>query len=299
MSYWLIVAASLLVRVLGAVLVLALVPAGVIAVRAARGATGDFHPVRPSAIIWPPDVPDVQGRRDVAITSTRGDVIRGWYVSSANGAAIALVPGTTSDRRHFIPEITALAQHGFGLLAFDLPGAGLSDGQVTWGASERAALSAVVAWLRAVDGVQRVGVVGFSQGSYTAVQVAAEDKRIEALVLEGAVGAYENVTRQEFGQWGLLSAVPAIIARRRAGYDPSEPRAIDVMRRYTGPVLFVNGTEDRDVPRAEADSLFAQAAGPKEILDVNGAAHGAYAKVAGDYLVRLVAFFERTLTHAP
>lgn len=289
--------ATFLVRALGAALLLAMVPAGIIAVRAARAAAGDFHPVRPASIAWPADVSDVSHRHDVTFTSASGDTIRGWYVPTTNGAAIALVPGTTSDRRHFLPEIVALAQRGFGVLAFDLPGAGLSDGRVTWGASERAALSAAVAWLRAADGVQHVGVVGFSQGSYTAVQVAAGEPAIEALVLEGAVGTYENVTWQEFGQWGPLSALPAVLGRRWAGYNASEPRAIDVMSRYAGPVLFVNGTEDRDVPLSEAEALFAQARGPKETLTVKGAGHGAYAKVPGDYLTRLTAFFERTLTH--
>ncbi|MFN7985596.1 MAG: alpha/beta fold hydrolase [Vicinamibacterales bacterium] len=287
--------ATLLVRALGAALLLAVMLCGVIAIRAARAAAGDFHPVRPSSIEWPTDLPDVIGRRDVAFASKTGDTIRGWYVPGSNGAAIALVPGTTSDRRHFIPEIVALARGGFGVLAFDLPGAGLSDGTVTWGASERAALSAAVVWLRAADGVRHVGVVGFSQGSYTAVQVAADEPAIEALVLEGGVGAYENVTRQEFGQWGLLTAYPAILGRRWAGYNASEPRAIDVMSRYGGPVLFVNGTEDRDVPLSEAEGLFRAARGPKDTLTVDGAAHGAYARVPGDYLARLVEFFERTL----
>lgn len=284
-------------RALGAALLLALILGGVIAVRAARASTGDFHPARPASIEWPSGVQDVPGRIEVSFPSPLGDTIRGWYVPSTNGAAIALVPGTTSDRRHFVPEIAALGNGLFGVLAFDLPGAGLSDGRVTWGASERAALSAAVAWLRAADHVQHVGVVGFSQGSYTAVQVAAGEPAIEALVLEGAVGSYEHVTRQEFGQWGWLTAYPAILARRSAGYDVSEPRAIDVMRRYAGPVLFVNGSADRDVPRSEADALYAEARGRKETLTIEGAGHGAYARVPGDYLARLVAFFERTLTH--
>ena len=282
-------------RALGVAVLLAGTLIAVIAVRAARSATTEFHPPRPSSITWPANVRDPSNRDDVEFGSDAGNAIRGWYVPSKNGAGIALVHGTSSDRRHFIPEIAALAQQGFGVLAYDQPGAGLSDGRVTWGRSERPALSAAVKWLRSAPGVHHVGVVGFSQGAYVAVLVAAADPGIEALVLEGAVGDYENVTRHEYGRWGILSSYPALMARRRAGYDPSESRAIDVMGQYTGPVLFVNGSADRDVPQSEADGLFARARGPKEALTVNGAGHGTYAEVSHEYLTRLEQFFERTL----
>jgi uncharacterized protein len=290
-----IVRMTLLVRVLGLGFLLAATLAAAIAVRSARSATTDFHPPRAQSIPWPAGVHDISNRADVEFRSDAGDVIRGWYVPAKNGAAIAFVHGTSSDRRHFVPEFVALTQRGFGVLAYDQPGAGHSDGRVTWGQSERSALSAAVTWLRKAPGVQHVGVVGFSQGAYVAVQVAAIDPAIEALVLEGAVGNYENVTRHEYGRWGIVSAYPALMARRWAGYNAAEPQAIDVMEQYRGPVLFVNGSADRDVPRSEADGLFARARGPKDALTVDGAGHGAYAEVSSDYLARLQQFFERTL----
>ena len=290
---------TLVVRVLGIGFLLAATLAAVIAVNAARSATAEFHPPRSKSITWPAGARDISNRADVEFSSDAGDMIRGWYVPAKNGAAIALVHGTSSDRRHFVHEIVALTQRGFGVLAYDQPGAGHSDGRVTWGPSERSALSAAVKWLRKTSGVEHVGVVGFSQGAYVAVQVAAVDPLIEALVLEGAVGDYENVTRHEYGRWGILSAYPALIARRRAGYDASAPRAIDVMWHYPGPVLFVNGSADRDVPRSEADNLFARARGPKDVLTVDGARHGAYAEANGNYLARLEQFFERTLARRP
>jgi pimeloyl-ACP methyl ester carboxylesterase len=286
---------TLLVRALGVGVLLATTLAAAIAVHAATRATRDFHPARAQSIAWPADVIDIPTRADVEFTSDAGDAIRGWYVPPHNGAAIVLVHGTGSDRRHFVSEITTLTTHGFGVLAYDQPGAGRSDGRVTWGPSERSALSAAVKWLRGTPGIAHVGVLGFSLGAYIAVQVAAVDPAIEALVLEGAVGDYEHVTRHEYGRWGILSVYPALMARRSAGYNPSEPRAIDVMPQYGGPVLFVNGSADRDVPRSEADALFARARGPKDVLTVDGAGHGAYAEVGGDYLARLDQFFERTL----
>ena len=287
-------------RILSAAMVLTIVVplavAAIVAVRSWKDAIADFDPPRGTRVRWPASIPDVAGRENVAFTSTEGDSIRGWYVPSRNGAAIALVHGTRADRSQFAMEISDLTGRGFGVLAYDEPGCGESGGRVTWGHSERAALGAAVGWLTRARGVAHVGVLGFSQGSFIAAQVAPDDPRIEALVLEGAIANFTEATWQEFRRWGPLSRWPAYLGRRVAGYAPSDPQPDEVLARFNRPLLIIRGDADRAVPSSHTERLFALAPGPKERWIIPGADHGNYAAVAPvQYAERLAAFFERAL----
>jgi uncharacterized protein len=271
---------------------LAVALAAAVAVRSWRSALAEFSPAR-TRPAWRFDGPRP---REVQFASAEGDLIRAWYVPSRNGAAVALVHGTDSDRSHFVPEIGELSARGFGVLAYDEPGCGESGGQVTWGHSERAALRAAVAWLGETAHLRHVGVVGFSQGAYIAAQVAPDDPRIEALVLEGAVANFREQTWHEFQRWGVLSEWPAWWARRVHGYRTSDAQPEDVVGRFHRPLLFIGGDGDTVVPAASAGRLFALAPGPKERWIVPGAHHGDYAAAApAEYGARLAAFFERAL----
>jgi pimeloyl-ACP methyl ester carboxylesterase len=269
--------------------------AAAIAVRSWRSAVAEFFPAR-QPIGWPAAAPPPEGKADVQFASSEGDLIRAWYVPSRNGAGVALVHGTDSDRTHFVPEIGELSARGFGVLAYDEPGCGESGGRVTWGRSERAALRAALGWLRDTAHLQHLGVIGFSQGAYIAAQVAPDDDRVEALVLEGAVASFREQTWHEYGRWGALSEWPAWLSRRAHGYVPSDAQPEEVLARFHRPVFFIGGDADRVVPASSAGKLFALAPGPKERWIVPGAHHGDYARVApAEYGARLAAFFGRAL----
>ena len=269
--------------------------AAAIAVRSWQSAVAEFSPAR-EEIHWPAAAPPPQGKADVQFASAGGDLIRGWYVPSRNGAGVALVHGTDSDRTHFVPEIEDLSARGFGVLAYDEPGCGESGGRVTWGPSERAALRAALGWLRDTARLQHVGVVGFSQGAYIAAQVAPDDDRVEALVLEGAVANFKEQTWHEYGRWGALSEWPAWLSRRAHGYAASDAQPEQVLARFHRPLFLIGGDADTVVPASSAARLFALAPGPKQRWIVPGAHHGDYALVApSEYGARLAAFLAGAL----
>src|SRR6185369_7498920 len=66
--------------------------------------------------------------------------VRGWYVPPKNRATVILTHGAGADRSQVLPEARALAERGFGVLLFDWPGHGESEGEVHWSAGERQAL---------------------------------------------------------------------------------------------------------------------------------------------------------------
>jgi dipeptidyl aminopeptidase/acylaminoacyl peptidase len=253
--------------------------------------------------VRPPADAAVLGLRDVTFPSHTGVQIRGWYLPSKNGAAIILTHGSNADRAQRLPDARVLGAAGFGVLCFDWPGQGESDGQVTWGPSERSALTGAIDFVAGQPGIdkQHIGAAGFSAGGYFVAQVAATDDRLSAVVLEATPTDLVEQTRAEYAGSGIGARIGALVALRQHVSDPHAMRAVDVVRAIAPrPLLIVGGSEDHTVPPAMVRRLFAAAREPKTLWIVDGATHGEYeTKTGGKFGRRLVRLFERTLLSAP
>lgn len=272
--------------------------------RAVSAFRDEYSVFRPSnhAVSRPPADSALPALQDIAVEIPGRPPLAAWYLPGRNGAAVVLVHGSMGDRASLWPEAKVLAEAGFAVMLFDLPGHGESQGEVDWGAGGRAALSAAITWMLAQPGVDpaRLGAVGFSAGAVLVTQVAASDQRIRAVVLAGGFSDARRQTLYEYRSWGPLTRWPAIWAYRAAGYDDRDQRPVDVIGRIAPrPLLIVHGVEDGTVPPAMAEELYAAAGTPRELWLVPGARHGDYLLAApGQWPGRLREFFLRSLPPA-
>jgi dipeptidyl aminopeptidase/acylaminoacyl peptidase len=270
-----------------------------IAFRNYAAARLDFEPWPASAALRHPERTGVPNIEAVAFRSQDGLRIAAWYVPSRNRAAVVLAHGTNADRSSMLPEMRLLAGAGYGVLAFDWPGDGESEGEIHWGPLERHALTAAVTWLAARPDVdpRRIGGLGFSMGGFFMTQLGAVDPRLHAVVIEAAPPDYEEYLHPLHDHWGMLSQWPALLAVRRSGMVLGEmsPRSV-IGSIAPRPVLVIGGALDGIIPPSMADELYAAAREPKSEWIVPNARHGNYAEVAGpEYGRRLLAFFGSTL----
>jgi uncharacterized protein len=232
---------------------------------------------------------------------TQGITLRGWFVPSSNGAAVLLVHGTDADRTQLAREAGLLARHGYGALLFDWPGHGESDGAVTWDENERTALSAALDYVSRAPGIdpERIGLLAFSMGGMIAIQVAARDHRVAALVVEGAFADAADQIRHQFRHWSILSQWPALWTARFRGLKPDEQRPQDVIADIAPrPVFVIAGTADEIVLPAQTRALFDAAHEPKYWWLISGATHGRYADAAGPaYDDKIIGFYDDALVH--
>ena len=126
---------------------------------------------------------------DVAFGTSDGVTLSGWYIRSANGAAVALLHGAGSTRSDVLNHAVVLTRHGYGVLLFDARGHGRSGGRaMDFGWYGDQDTGAAVSFLRSRPDVdhERIGVIGLSMGGEEAIGAAATDPRIHAVVAEGA-----------------------------------------------------------------------------------------------------------------
>jgi dipeptidyl aminopeptidase/acylaminoacyl peptidase len=239
--------------------------------------------------------------REVTFTSEDGITLRGWYISSRNGAAVILAHGFGGNRLDLLPEAALLAGHGYGVLLFDFRGHGASDeAQITVGYHEQRDLTAAIDLVSAQPDVdpQRIGAIGFSMGGATLAHVAAWDTRLKAVVIESAFDSQDHVIRDKAGVLGPLTEIPALWAIQRKGIDIGAVRPVDdVCRISPRLVLLIYGDQDRTIPPGAQRAMFAAACGSEETWLVADAGHQNFMEVAPDaYSVRLLDFFARGLS---
>lgn len=126
---------------------------------------------------------------DATFETDDGFALSGWYIPSANGAAVVLLHGASSTRTSVLGQAAVLAEHGYGVLLFDARGHGHSEGRaMEFGWYGDRDIGAAIDYLQARPDVDpnRIGAVGMSMGGEEAIGAMAGDGRIKATVAEGA-----------------------------------------------------------------------------------------------------------------
>jgi pimeloyl-ACP methyl ester carboxylesterase len=170
-------------------------------------------PVSETALKWP--------HREVRIPMREGGEVAAWYIPSRNGAAALLIHGSSGNRSRVADRARMLAEHGYGVLAIDLPGNGESDGRssgVGWTAQP--GIDAALDYLASRPDVdpERIAGFGVSLGGEVLLEAAADDRRLAAVISDGAARATMKSDRNApEGGAGLLQKAQMQIGLRLIG----------------------------------------------------------------------------------
>jgi alpha-beta hydrolase superfamily lysophospholipase len=247
-------------------------------VRVYREEEGCFHPRR-GRVDVPASLADLPGRRDVEFAAQGGAALRGWYFASHNRAAVVLVHGSSADRAQLAVQARVLVDAGFGVLVFDLPGHGESEGSVKYGQPEREAIGAAVHFVAGQPDVDpsRVGALGLSVGAALVAVAAAGEPAIRALVLVSPFTDSEDQAKADMR--GRRSRTPwldeAVVLAIDRHYMTDGPlRPIDAVGRFGGrPLLVVAAADDHVVPLWMSREVHDAADASKELLVLPSGGH--------------------------
>jgi fermentation-respiration switch protein FrsA (DUF1100 family) len=227
--------------------------------------------------------------RDVSFADSAGLVLRGWWIPGTRHQTVVMVHGWTSSRQEPMSRAGYLHAGGYNLLLFDLRGHGASDGgYTTLGWAEPDDVRAAVRFARAQD-AGPIALLGYSMGASAAVEAAAGDPDVRAVVEDSGFADAIDVVRWTFVRTTRLPADPfayPLLALSAAdlGVDMARIRPVSAAAQLTTPLLAIIGTADTMVPPAQGYAIFNAARGPKQLLVVPGAGHvGGYARAPALY----------------
>jgi pimeloyl-ACP methyl ester carboxylesterase len=242
---------------------------------------------------------------DVSLTTTDAARLAGWYVPSANRAAVVLLHGAGSTRSDVLDQAAVLARAGFGVLMVDARGHGGSGGRaMDFGWQGDADIAAATRYLAARPDVDagQVGLVGVSMGGEEAIGASRSDELVRAVVAEGAtarVAADEAWLSEVYGLRGLLQEQ---LERAQdwvtdALTSASPPTALRAAVEHAPDVRYLLITAGNVPDEGHAAAYIAGGAPARvETWTVRGAGHGGGLRAAPDeWAARVVTFLERTL----
>ncbi len=206
-------------------------------------------------------------------------------------------------------RMAALHQAGWNVAALDLRGYGRSSGTfASFGGREAGDVRVWLDTLAAGPGRARrlLPVLwGRSMGAAIAVRAAAEDSRIQALVLESPMVDLDLAMavwfrNRRFPCAHLLARLVTRRAGRLAGVSLTRPRPLEVAPRVHRPVLIVHGSDDTLVTSREARRLAAAFPNPPGFIEIPGAGHADVVAIGGDALLeRILQFLQEATATAP
>jgi alpha/beta superfamily hydrolase len=238
----------------------------------------------------------------VALETSDGLRLAGSYAPGHNGAVVILVHGSGGDRSGAIASrARLLARYGYGVLAYDARGGGESEGRPealgwTWYRDVQAAIDFLE-----TQGVapEHIGALGLSTGAEAVLETAGRDRRIAAVVAEGAQARTLDEARllpNDAEKAILLSNFTVTFSAYRALSGVKEPPALDelIPRISPRPVFLMSAGTGYE---ANINREYARVARwPSRLWEMPDAPHtGGLKTYPREYEARVIDFFDEAL----
>ena len=165
---------------------------------------------------------------EIRIAMRDGRKLSAWYVPSRNGAAVLLSHGSGGSRGRVPAHVRMLARHGYGVLALDNPGNGESDGHSNGlGDNAQPAIAAGLDYLARRPDVnpKRIAGFGLSLGGEVLLEAASHDRRLAAVVSDGATRPVDGDKANPKGALeGAIGWLTHALGARHLGHEDRRRR---------------------------------------------------------------------------
>jgi len=209
-----------------------------------------------------------------------------WTISPRGGASpqgtVVLLHGIRGDKSSLLGFARRFRDAGYRAVMPDLRGHGSSSGDfLTYGIVESKDVSQLLDAIAARHGEKRFVLFGYSYGGAVAIQTAARDPRVEAVVTVATFASLRQVLSDYKTRFfpGLDPVIPAswLQARlddagRRARFDPDAADPARAAAALAVPLLLIHGTSDTQVPPDHAQAL-SRSASRSTVVLIDGETH--------------------------
>lgn len=237
------------------------------------GAAAILHPLR-RPLGRTPDLPV-----ETVTFASGGERLEGWLVRPRDArdgfgrGLVVYLHGIADNRASGLGAARRLRDSGFAVLLFDARAHGRSTGDhCTYGYHERQDVRAAITAANASSAV----LLGHSLGAAVALQAAALDERVVAVVAASPFSDLPSIVRER-ARWFLLPPSYVDAALARAGelgrFPPEEASPVALAPRVRVPVLLLHGAEDRKTPPVHSGRIAAALGAPPVLVLLPGVGH--------------------------
>jgi len=245
------------------------------------------------------------------LTASDGIRIAGWYIPAGNQGAgaptVVLAHGNGKTKSEMLSWAEPLHAE-YNLVLFDFRNHGQSSGDLTTlGVREVRDLDAIIDWLERAKSPSSIAVLGVSMGGATAIDEAATDERVAAVILDSTHATLVGALQAQLDNKGLPLALPGawsilLGGLLRTGEDLSLADPIQAIAALVDrPVLIVAAGDDDAVGPTDASDLKSAAQGDGASVELKTcpkAKHGGSIETcATEYAGWVRGFLERSLPH--
>lgn len=202
-----------------------------------------------------------------------GVKLKGWWFHAPNKrGTVVVLHGVADNRGSSVGVADHFLARGFDVIAYDSRAHGESEGEAcTYGFYEKEDLRRV---LDRVD-AKPIVVMGFSLGAAVALQAAAVDRRIAAVMAVSPFSDLRTVGSERapfFASKGNISDAFKL-AEQEGKFRTDDVSPMAAAAHITAPTLTIHGARDDETPPAHAQRIFAALRGPKHLILVPNGDH--------------------------
>ncbi|MCK4917931.1 MAG: alpha/beta hydrolase [Candidatus Omnitrophica bacterium] len=243
--------------------------------------------------------------RDIIVTNVNGQKLVGWYIPSRNGAVVMVQHGYKLDRTEMLEEALMLCRRGYGVLLTSIRAHDMSEGeQISFGHSEMQDIEEWYQYLLTCDDVDsfRIGILGNSMGGSLAIQYAAQNKNIKAVVVHSAFSSLKDTISVSIKHFTGLPSFPftsmiVFWAEKVLGFNIADIDATEWIQSISPrPVFLMHGGRDDKISIKSGELLYKAAKEPKTLWYEPTLNHAEFdKKLPEEYERRVIGFFDRYL----
>lgn len=195
-----------------------------------------------------------------------------WFHAGGKRGTIVVLHGVGDNRGAAVGIAQRFTARGFDVIAYDSRAHGESGGDAcTYGFYEKEDLRRVLDRI----GARPIVLMGFSMGAAIALQEAAIDPRVAAVV---AVSSFSDLRTAAVERVPFFASKGNIrdafsLAEAEAKFRVDDVSPVAAAARITAPTLLIHGEQDDETPASHSQRIFAALREPKRLIVVPHAKH--------------------------
>jgi pimeloyl-ACP methyl ester carboxylesterase len=255
-------------------------------------------PVTPTELALP--------HEEINVTAAPGLKLNCWLIKAAAPVkgTILHLHGLADCKLDGLRLAKLFHDHHYNVMLYDARDHGESDGEFcTYGYFEKHDVPTVIDYLQTRSDIApgRIGIFGTSMGAAVALQAAAIDGRIAAVVAENSFATLRTIfddyqKRMVMLPFHFLRNIVIKRSEYLARFRANDVSPLDCARSLRIPVMFIYGTDDHLINCRYSVALYDAKPAPKDLFAIPGAKHNDTWKTAGGaYEQKLLTFFDSHL----